>query len=103
VDFSAYLCPLVANIHSSWFRMIPEAARAGKKGKTIIRFYVRRNGTVENLRIETSSGDDAMDEAARKAITDAAPYETLPPAYKGLLIELRFIFLYNLPVAAAKE
>lgn len=32
------------------------------------------------------------------AIRASSPFEPLPPAFNGPYIELRFIFLYNLPL-----
>ena len=45
-----------------------------------------------------SSGKDPLDRAAVSSIRASTPFEPLPPAFSGPYIELRFIFLYNLPL-----
>ena len=102
-DFSPYLVKLVPKIKKDWYDTIPDSARSGKKGKTIITFEIQRNGGVDAVSLEKSSGDDALDQAALKAVQDSAPYEALPTAFEGPRIKLRFIFLYNLPSTAAEQ
>ena len=43
-----------------------------------------------------------LDRAAVSAIRTSSPFEPLPPAFSGPYIELRFIFLYNLPIDYAQ-
>ena len=50
-----------------------------------------------------SSGKEPLDRAAVSAIRSSNPFEPLPPAFSGPFIELRFIFLYNLPIEAAYQ
>jgi hypothetical protein len=45
-----------------------------------------------------SSGKEPLDRAAASSIRASSPFEHLPPAFSGPFIELRFIFLYNLPL-----
>jgi len=47
-----------------------------------------------------SSGKLPLDRAAVSSIRASSPFEPLPPAFSGPYIELRFIFLYNLPLDA---
>jgi outer membrane biosynthesis protein TonB len=51
---------------------------------------------------EASSGKEPLDRAAYSAIRSSSPFEPLPPAFNGPFIELRFIFLYNLPLSYAQ-
>jgi hypothetical protein len=44
-----------------------------------------------------------LDRAAVSAIRSSNPFEPLPSAFSGPYIELRFIFLYNLPIEAAYQ
>jgi hypothetical protein len=37
------------------------------------------------------------------AVRSSNPFEPLPPAFSGPYIELRFYFLYNLPLEAAYQ
>jgi outer membrane biosynthesis protein TonB len=45
-----------------------------------------------------SSGKEPLDRAAMSSIRASTPFEQLPPAFSGPYIELRFIFLYNIPL-----
>jgi hypothetical protein len=45
-----------------------------------------------------SFGKEPLDRAAYSAIRSSSPFEPLPPAFSGPYIELRFYFLYNLPL-----
>jgi len=49
------------------------------------------------------SGKEPLDRAAVSAIRSSNPFEPLPPAFSGPYIELRFYFLYNLPLEAAYQ
>lgn len=77
---------------------MPDVALAGEKGKTVIRFRIQPDGKAEDISVEGSSGNDLLDQAAIKGIQASTPFEPLPPAFKGPSIELRLIFLYNLPL-----
>jgi outer membrane biosynthesis protein TonB len=45
-----------------------------------------------------SSGKEPLDRAAMSSIRASTPFEPLPSAFSGPYIELRFIFLYNIPL-----
>jgi protein TonB len=53
----------------------------GHSGETVVVFSLMPNGSVVDLRTETSSGDGAMDLAALAAVQDAAPYPPLPNGF----------------------
>jgi TonB family protein len=100
VDFTNYLTRLLASVKRNWYAIIPESARLGDRGRVIIRFKITRDGNVpfpEPL-MERTSGKEPLDRAAMAAIRASSPFEPLPPAFSGPYIELRFMFLYNLPL-----
>jgi TonB family protein len=100
VDFSNYLARLLASVRRNWYAVIPESARLGEKGRVILQFRIARDGTVpypEPALVRTS-GKEPLDRAAMAAIRASNPFEPLPPAFSGPYIELRFTFLYNLPL-----
>ena len=84
--------------------VMPESVYLGEKGKVILRFRIMSNGTVPDAepQLEGSSGKEPLDRAASSSIRTSSPFEPLPPAFSGPFIELRFIFLYNLPISAAQ-
>lgn len=104
VDFSNYLDRVLASVRRNWYAIIPESARMGEKGRVVLQFRIMRNGSVPfpepNLLL--TSTKEPLDRAAMSSIRASSPFEQLPPAFSGPFIELRFIFLYNLPLEAAR-
>ena len=58
----------------------------------VITFDILRDGSVRNAKVEQRSGVDTLDYSALRAVTDAAPFPTLPAEYSGgqATVELRF-------------
>jgi protein TonB len=50
------------------------AKRMGMKGSSVVKFRIHRNGSVDDVSISRTSGHEILDEAAKQAILDAAPY-----------------------------
>ncbi|MGH9703244.1 MAG: energy transducer TonB family protein [Candidatus Acidiferrales bacterium] len=100
VDFTNYLARLLASVKRNWYAIIPESARLGEQGRVMLRFKVYKDGVVAETDpvLERTSGKDPLDRAAMSSIRASSPFEPLPPAFSGPYIELRFIFLYNLPI-----
>lgn len=100
VDFSNYLTRVLASVKRNWYAVIPESARMGEKGVVVLQFRILRNGNVPypEPNLMSSSGKEPLDRAAFSAIRSSSPFEQLPAAFSGPYIELRFIFLYNLPL-----
>ncbi len=104
VDFSSYLNQVVASVKREWYTLMPESARMGDRGRVVIDFKIMRDGTVvrPDPLLRLTSGKDPLDSAALGSIRGASPFPPLPSAFSGPYIELRFIFLYNLPLDAAQ-
>ena len=104
VDFTNYLARVLASVKRNWYSVIPESARLGDKGRVMLRFRILRDGNVpfpEPI-LEMTSNKEPLDRAALSSIRASSPFEPLPPAFSGPFIELRFIFLYNLPLDYAQ-
>jgi len=99
VDFGPYLQRVVYDTKRAWYPIIPEAAQPPllKQGHVGIRFKILPDGSVKEMILELPSGDVSLDRAAWGGITGASPYPPLPKNFKGPYLELRFIFLYNIP------
>lgn len=66
----------------------PQMARKmGWKGKVIVAFVIRENGTVENSRVVRSSGYDVLDHNTLKTIREAQPFPR-PPVKAELVIPI---------------
>lgn len=97
VDFKPYLAQVLALVRRNWFAIIPESARHGSRGLTVLEFEIDRSGGVPKLVIASTSGSRVLDNAAVAAIsaTNAERFPPLPQEFKGLAIRLRFAFKYN--------
>ena len=91
---------VLASVKRNWYAVMPESARLGDRGKVVLQFRIMKNGVVPEAEpaMVGSSGKDPLDRAAVSSIRASTPFEPLPPAFSGPFIELRFIFLYNLPL-----
>jgi len=100
VDFSNYLARVLASVKRNWYAVIPESARMGERGRVVIQFRIMKDGSVPypEPNLVMTSGKEPLDRAAMSSIRASNPFEPLPPAFSGPFIELRFIFLYNLPL-----
>lgn len=100
VDFSNYLARLIARVKQNWISVWPISARMGDKGVVVMRFRIMTNGDMPNPDpiLERTSGKEPLDRAANAALAESNPFEPLPTAYTRPYLELRVIFLYNLPL-----
>jgi TonB family protein len=79
-QFTYYLVIIQNKIASNWS---PPYA-GGKPGgvqKTVIGFRILRNGTVQDVRVENSSGASFMDQSAVRAISRSSPLPPLPQRF----------------------
>ena len=102
VDFSDYLARVVASVKRNWYAVMPESAQLGEKGRVVLQFRIMSSGAVPDAepQLMSSSGKEALDRAAYSSIRSSSPFQPLPSAFSGPFIELRFIFLYNLPLSS---
>jgi TonB family protein len=100
VDFSNYINRVLAVVKQNWYAVMPESARLGDQGKVVLQFRILRTGVVPEQEpvMMGSSGKEPLDRAAMSSIRASTPFEPLPSAFSGPYIELRFIFLYNIPL-----
>lgn len=105
VDFSDYMQRVLASVRRNWYAVMPQSAMLGDRGRVILEFTIRKDGSVPNGEPTPimGSGKEPLDRAAVSAIRSSNPFEPLPPAFTGPEIRLRFIFLYNLPLDAAYQ
>lgn len=113
VDFSDYMQRMLETVRRNWYAVMPQSAMLGERGRVMLRFHINADGSVPNgdpLR-EMGSGKEPLDRAAVSSIRSSNPFEPLPPAFieatrrngRDSSIEIRIIFLYNLPIEAAYQ
>jgi len=67
---------------------------AGTRGVAIIRFTIRRDGIVQAVDVERTSGVGILDEAARRAV-QLAPLPRLPAQFREDALGVRLTFNYE--------
>ena len=96
VDFRPYMIKVLAIVKRNWLAVVPESARFGRRGKTVIQFSISRDGKVPKLVIAGPSGTESLDRAAVAGISASVPLPPLPAEFKGDVIRLQFGFTYNM-------
>lgn len=97
VDFKPYLIQVLALVRRNWMAVMPESARFGQSGRTVVQFAIDRNGRIPKVAIVTPSGTVGLDRAAVAGLTASVPFPTLPAEYRGGEVRLQFVFSYNMP------
>jgi TonB family protein len=73
----------------------PLARERKQQGKAFLSFKLDRDGKILELTVENSSGHKILDQAAIKAIKEAAPFPTIPASlsknYASLKIPISFV------------
>jgi TonB family protein len=85
----AYYADLGRRIKRAWF-----PPKGNESKRVVVIFRVNQGGEMTNLRISTSSGVAVADNAALKAVENAAPFRPLPagsPEHR----DYEFTFDYN--------
>ena len=67
----------------------PQAKRMGIQGTVSISFTIERDGRARNIAVINTSGNDALDESAVKAVRNASPFP-LPPETARIIIPISF-------------
>jgi TonB family protein len=97
VDFGPYLQTIVPEIRKKWIELMPQSALppVSKSGQVILEFAILKDGSVVDMKLVASSGDDALDRAPQIAILESKPFPPLPSGFKGQYFLLRTRFHYN--------
>ncbi len=81
LQYISYLAGIKRKIDLVW-GYPPEAQVAGLQGQVVIDFVIGPQGQVASVTVVSSSGHAALDDAAKRAIRVAAPYNPVPAEYK---------------------
>jgi len=74
-------------IGTHWFR-----PQIGAGAATTVYFRIDRDGTIRDVRTETSSGNGTFDRGALRAVMEASPLPPLPFAYNGTFLGVHLTF-----------
>ncbi|MGC2423276.1 MAG: TonB family protein [Nitrospirota bacterium] len=95
LNFTSYLHGLKQRIEEGW--EYPDIARRdGIQGDLVMQFTIQKSGKVTDVAILKSSGYPMLDEAAKKALFDASPFNPLPDNWKIHNFTITGNFIYRL-------
>lgn len=92
--FTYYLQFVSDKISSSWFTSLVDPGVSGQF-QTQVYFKIYRNGQVADLKVEVSSGVQAFDLSALRAVQTASPFAPLPSEYDGQYLGIHLIFEHS--------
>lgn len=71
-----YISQIRLMLFNAWQKRMP-----GGGGEGVVVFSIMRNGAPTDLRMESTSGDEAFDTAALESVQAAAPFPALPSGF----------------------
>ncbi len=89
-DFGPYMMELQRRIKRRW-----NPPRGNESKRVVLLFKVSKDGRLISLKMHRTSGVPEADQAAIRAVKEAAPFRPLPPEYSGSDIDIQFTFDYN--------
>jgi TonB family protein len=98
-DLGSYADGVLRAVREKWYPLIQQSAKSAPKvkGTTVIEFAVRKDGKISRVKIVESSGDRALDAAARDGIMTVSSFVPIPSDLHLKSLRLRFHFGYNQP------
>ncbi len=88
--FSYYLAAIERKVSSNWFSAVSEGASGIS---CVVYFRLRRDGSVDDAKLETSSGNAYFDRAALRAVKSSSPFPPLPRAFPDQYLGIHFTFV----------
>jgi len=80
-------------ISQNWMQnTIDPSVRSARRAKATTSFRINRDGTVKNIRLDTSSGNRSMDDSATRALLSIDKFPALPADYSGAYVDVTFDF-----------
>jgi periplasmic protein TonB len=96
-DFGArypwYVDGVRDRIRRAWDQStIEQAVRAAHRAHTVMNFRINADGSVSNIRLFQSSGNQSMDYSAQRALMSIGSFNRLPNDYMGSYVDVTFDF-----------
>jgi len=89
-----YIQILRDKVSSNWFKALVPPGLSGVY-RVVIFFKIKRNGEVDEIKIEESSGIESLDLSALRAVKFSIPFPPLPREYEGDYLGVHFQFEYR--------
>jgi len=89
--FQFYLQMISDKITANWFQSLVDPGVGGQL-QTQVYFRIYKNGQISDIKIDVSSGIEAFDLSAKRAIQSSVPFPALPNEYDGQYLGITLIF-----------
>jgi TonB family protein len=86
---TAYLKEMHKKLKKAWM----PSANTSRKAEIL--FRLTRDGRVESVKLETSSGDHSVDQSAIEAIAAASPFGALPKEFTAPYLDVKYTFNFH--------
>jgi len=93
LKYDGYMMRLKEKIEGIWIYPT-DAATRGIYGDLYLTFTIKKNGSLSRVELVRTSGYRSLDDAAIKALKDAAPYWPLPEDWKEEELTVKGHFVY---------
>lgn len=92
VEFAWYRALVTSALKSRWVRPVLEGS---EPVSATVAFEIRRDGSVQDVRVETPSGVSVMDRSVLRAVIESSPLPPLPPTWREPTLSARFEFRWR--------
>ncbi len=93
VEFAWYRALVTSALKSRWVRPVLEGD--SQSVTATVAFQIRRDGRVEDVHVEASSGVSVMDRSVLRAVIESSPLPPLPPSWREPTLPARFEFRWH--------
>jgi protein TonB len=92
--FPWYVEAVQRRVSSNWLQATVDPS-IGTAPRAVLTFDILRDGTVTNIQVIRSSGNNSVDTSAVRAIRASSPLERLPGEYSGSKVSVEFWFDFH--------
>lgn len=93
-QFPWYVEAVRRRISSNWLYSTIDP-RVTWAPRAVVTFQILRNGSIVNVELLRSSGNDSVDRSAVRAVLSSTPVEPLPSGYGGSYVQVEFWFEFR--------
>ena len=80
-------------INQNWIQTsIDPSVRAARRAHSVVTFRINRDGSVKNIRLDTSSGNRSYDDSSTRALLSIDKFPALPADYSGSYVDVTWDF-----------
>lgn len=89
--FGWYAEALQRRLAEEWRRTLGQASGGAAK-PSIVTFRIQRNGAIDSIYLDSSSGNGTMDRSAMRAVQNVNPFQPLPPQLpkSSVVVQIQF-------------